>query len=290
MNSLVGYYSSSDSEEEGEAQLKLTPEVLLPTPTADKKLDISDDEDNYIPKPKTQAPVPAPVPAPIPNISKVIETAQIVSVERNNLQTESGVISTFLPAPKHNTVREVELEHLHKNKRRKKDKKKIFALNLDDYLEDDGQAKPEEPKSKRPEAPKPSQGSHGLFSVLPQPKNCKIGTKSTKSVIPGKNKMLKPRTIQPKPVPDKKFVEDDAGVDEGTDFFSFSTSDKRSKEIAEAAKSVKLDQFTPKVATDAPPTLKVHGELRSIDAITTPLICEEVVPAAPALNTVSMTS
>ena len=274
MNSLVGYGSSDESDSETEVTEKPQEKTLTngtsttspkeqpaPNPSfppipddIDKKLDISDDEDSYIPSKSSsrsstslsQTPLIKPdLPKPSPqvqNLSEVIEKAQIVTVERENLQSQEGAISSFLPKPKQNTVHELELERLHKSKRRKKDRKKIFVLDLEDFS-DEEEVKP------KPQRPVSAKSASGLFSMLPEPKNCKITTKSTKSVIPDRAKLMKPRTIQPvksKPtiIPDEEVNEDTE--QNGTDFFSFTSSKNSAKEIAKAAKAVKLDEFKPK--------------------------------------------
>ena len=277
MNGLVGYGSSdeSDSEPETAPKPKQTPAKLTngansqvtPKQTADhqthqaptfppvlqdKKLDISDDEDTYIPRSKSSSkPAPPPItshlPKPAPklqNLSEVIDKAQIVTVERENLISKEGVIASFLPKPKDNDVHELELERFHKSKRRKKDKKKkIFVLDLEDFS-DEEEVKP------KPQRPVSSKSASGLFSILPQPKNCKINTKSTKSVVTDRAKFtFKPRTLQPV----KKKVTEEAELDvnddndqNGTDFFSFTNYTKSTKDIEKAAKTVKLDKFKPK--------------------------------------------
>ncbi|KAL5253184.1 hypothetical protein ACHWQZ_G013087 [Mnemiopsis leidyi] len=302
MNSLVGYGSSGESDSEPEvpekpqenakrltngssvalqkAQLAKSPSFPPIPEDIDKKLDISDDEDSYIPSKSSSRPsnsvsqstlVKTDPPKPssqVQNLSEVIEKAQIVTVERQNLQSKEGAISSFLPKPKQNTVHELELERLHKSKRRKKDKKKIFVLDLEDFSD-------EEEVKQKPKRPVSARSASGLFSILPEPKNCKITTKSTKSVVPDRAKLMKPRTIQPagaksKPeFPDEDVIEDNE--QNGSDFFSFTSSKKSSKEIAKAARTVKLDEFKPKQVSVTPATLTVKGELRSIDAITTPL-------------------
>ena len=226
-----------------------------------KKLDISDDEDAYIPKKKTDSkstagssnyPISFPIqPVLVPkiqNLSKIIEKAKIVRVEADNLQTAGGTISALLPAAKTRNIQETELEQLHRGKRKKREKKKIFVLDLDEFL-DDG-AEPEKPKTKRPLS---STSTSGLFSILPEPINCSIKTNSTKSVISRSNKsslMMKPRTIKPPVNAKRGLVADVAEADDtdinGTDFFSFSSSQKASSELERAAKSVKLDQYKPK--------------------------------------------
>lgn len=307
MNGLVGYGSSDESDSEPETApkpketpVKLTngtnsqdtpkqttnhqthqaPSTSFPTvpQDIDKKLDISDDEDTYIPRSKSSAkpapslpPITSHLPKPAPklqNLSEVIDKAQIVTVERDNLISKEGVIASFLPKPKDNDVHEMELERFHKSKRRKKDKKKkIFVLDLEDFS-DEEEVKP------KPQRPVSSKSASGLFSILPEPKNCKINTKSTKSVVTNKAKFtFKPRTLQPV----KKKVTEDAEVDvnddndqNGTDFFSFTNYTKSTKDIEKAAKAVKLDQFKPKQVSATPETMTVQGELRSIDAIIAP--------------------
>lgn len=278
MNSLVGYGSSDESDSEPESlqptahkastaitngtiivpkpqtvtRISTTISASPPSDSLDKKLDISDDEDNYIPKSskpaltKTVAPVApaAPTIPQIQNLAEVIDKAQIVTVECANLQSKEGVIASFLPKPKQSTVHELELERLHKSKRRKKDRKKIFALDLEDFS-DEEETKP------KPARPVTAKSASGLFSILPEPKNCKITTKSTKSVIPDKAKLMRPRTLRPPPDKPKisttPVVEDNNETEQnGLDFFSFGSSKKSAKEIAQAAKAVKLDQFKPK--------------------------------------------
>ena len=283
MNSLVGYGSSGESDSETETEQKQDEGAVklsnggsvqaengahLSSSTSsfsynasediDKKLDISDDEDNYIPAKSSSKPnVPVahdtpiitpnnPKPTPqLENLSEVINKAQIVTVERESLQsTKEGVISSFLPKPKQSNVHELELERLHKSKRRKKDKKKIFVLDLEDFSDEE---------EVKPKAPRPisSKSASGLFSILPEPKNCKITTKSTRSVIPDRAKLMKPRTLQPSAAKPKitDDVEPDVNEDNdqnGSDFFSFTSYKTSAKEIEKAAKAVKLDEFKPK--------------------------------------------
>jgi hypothetical protein len=277
MNSLVGYGSSDESDSEPETaptpkQATLKPSNGLSTQASnganssssippvpdnlDKKLDISDDEDSYIPaKPSSKLPPAAnPVLSVTPNLpnttsqfqnlSEVIDKAQIVTVERENLQSKEGAIASFLPEPKKNNVHELELERLHKSKRRKKERKKIFVLDLDDFS-DEEEVKP------KPQRPISSKSASGLFSILPEPKNCKITTKSTRSVIPDRAKLMKPRTIQPAKV-EKKVTEDvefetnEDNDQNGSDFFSFTSYQNSAIEIEKAAKAVKLDEYKPK--------------------------------------------
>ena len=271
MEGLVGYGSSSEDEcdavQNGQTSIEknvnnsthgITPTTskLFPEPPKEfenlaKPLDISDDEDNYVPVKKTTptisrrlAPGVSNTETPPLNLSKIINDAQIVSVSAENLKTDKGMISSLLPKPKNSSVHELELENLHKSKRRKKDKRKIFAFDLNDYLEED-QKEPEKEKPKRPVSAK---SASGLFSILPEPRNCKIGSKSTRTAIT-ERAMLRPRTLKPKTdSPQTSAVDDVEETEEkdSEDFFAFGRSENVSKEIANAAKTVKLDVFKPK--------------------------------------------
>eukprot|EP00116_Pleurobrachia_bachei_P005149 sb/3465411/ len=235
---------------------------------------ISDDEDAPpVPRSSSSSSVPKKI---LPKLSELIQRAQIVSVKSEELKVEDGSVASLLPAPKSDAaVGELELEHLRKGKRAKKDKrKKIFAIDLDDYLNEEDE---EEEKKKKKERPvKPKSGS-GLFSVLPQPKNCKLGSKSTRSVVtPAKPPVkpvnfLQPRTLK-RPAAKKNEDENDEGAaGSSSDFFSFGKSEKETEELERAAKSVKLETYKPKPIIVNTPETTPASNIRSIDSIPVPL-------------------
>ena len=197
----------------------------------DKKLDISDEEDNYVPRSKSP-------PRVSNDIVKQINKAEIVKVDVNSLQSREGSISLLLPAPKQQSVKELELESFQKskNKRMKKDKRKIFALNLDDFEDETKEEEKDKPKLRKPET---HGGKCSLFSILPKPSKSVTAIKSTKSVVP-KSAVMKPRTLKRKTSDESSAQVDDA-LESESDFFSFEKSEKERVELDSRAKSIKLE-------------------------------------------------